>query len=107
MALFVENQKPSDAINGNCPSSYRLFGDFWLEEPKKYLSQEALNRLRALEPYLRDLEIQFQQGKPPVYPEPRVLSNPSSAVRLEKASVQCQRRVCPISRNRIPLMEPT
>ena len=91
MALSVKNQKPSDAIDGNRPSSYRLFGDFWLEEPGKHLSQEALNRLRELEPHLRDLEIQFQQGKPPLYLEPRVLSNPFSAVRLETASVQCQR----------------
>ncbi len=88
MALSVRNQRPSDAIDGNCPPSYRLFGDFWLEEPEKHLSQEALNCLREVEPHIRDLGIQSLQGKLLTYPEPRVLSNPSSAVKVEMASVQ-------------------
>lgn len=53
MALNVGDQESSDASNGNWPSSYRLFGDFLLEEPEKHLSQKALNRLRELEPHFR------------------------------------------------------
>lgn len=65
--------------------SYRLFGDFWLEEPEKHLSQEAPKRLREL---IRDEEIQSQQGRLLIYLKTRVLSNPSSAARLGMASVQ-------------------
>lgn len=35
---------------------YRLFGDFWLSSPEHHLHPRALQRLRQLEPHLRELE---------------------------------------------------
>ena len=88
MALSVGDQGPSDTSDSSWPSSYRLFRDFRLEEPEKHLGQEALNRLREVEPQFRDLEIRLQPGKPPIYSESRVFSHPSRTLKIATASIQ-------------------
>jgi hypothetical protein len=61
----------SEAIDGTQLSGakYRLFGNFWLDEPKDCLSENSLARLRELEPHFRELEarLALDQGKFPIY----------------------------------------
>lgn len=37
-------------------NSYHFFGDLWLENPEAHLSTEELEKLRSLEPLIRQLE---------------------------------------------------
>lgn len=45
--------------------SYRFFGDLYLEDPAKHLSQLEMTRLREMEPYLKELEdrVSLERGR--------------------------------------------
>lgn len=46
-------------------NSYHFFGDLWLENPEEHLRAEELERLKILEPLIRQLEFRREDGNPP------------------------------------------
>jgi hypothetical protein len=63
LAIFLAVRQQQLKFGLNMSSSFRLFGDLWLEAPQKFLNNEELSKLHRYLPLIQELDGNWKHRK--------------------------------------------